>query len=247
MTITPATLAQTIRAAGINPVELADEWDVTPRVAEQWQTSKQPPFKAEDYAAKHLEQMAGHVNQLLDVIQAAGDSTVLLRSYWPDDLVTGSSGTPLHGHQYNLTIQHLLLLEELGAFEATIVVVPTNRWFDNDTRHLVLSPRTPVFAVAHRLPDQARIDLCVPATDSDDPGVESAEDLIAVDTLHVDLPLPQEQVSASGLWKQGAYKPILLAEGFRPTTDWRLSGTGYPIAIASVLPIDVTPHLHSHP
>ncbi len=245
MTINAATLAQMIRAAGIHPGSLPAEWECSKRVAEQWQTSKQPPFKAEDYAARQLEQMAHHVKKLLAIIYDAGTTTVLLRSFQPDDFVAFyEEDTPWTGGQYNRAIQHVLLMEEMGSFDADIMVIPDHKWPGADHEHiLVLEPDTPLFAVAHRFPDQARIDLCVPVRDESSPGVRSVEDLTAVETLQPPLPLPEDQLTNSGLWAPRAFWEYLDASMVTAQTDWRVSGAGYPVSITSILPDEMSIHI----
>lgn len=245
MTINAATLAQVLRSAGIPNKDLPEIWECSMRVAEQWQTSKQPPFKAEDFAAKSLEQMAFHVKDLLDIISAAGPTTVLLRSYQPNDYVDFyEHDDPWTGNQYNRAIQHILLMEEMGSFEADIMVIPDQKWPGGDYDNiLVLEPDTPLFAVAHRFPDQARIDLCVPARDESSPGVESVEDLVAIETLQPPLPLPEEAITSSGLWSPHDIWEYLDASMVTALTDWRVSGAGHPVSVTSILPDEMSIHI----
>ncbi len=245
MTVNAATLAQIIHAAGINPRDLPEEWQVSKRVAEQWLTSKQPPFKAEDYGTLHLEDMVRHVRTLLSTITDAGNSVILLRSFEPDDLITDLGDKPRTGLQYNRAIQHLLLMEAMDTFDATLVVIPDAKWPDNNEHIMVLRPDTPVFAVAHRLPDEARIDLCVPTSDPTSPGVQSAEDLIALDTLHPELPLPADQLGDTGLWKPRSIGEFLATSSVHALGDWRISGAGHPVAITSILPNDLEPYFQN--
>lgn len=242
MTINADTLAQLVRASGVTTSHMRAAMDTSPRVAQQWLSSKHPPHKAERYGREQLAILAQVFRHLEKTVYAVDDATVLIRSFLHDTDLSALLGDGWDGERYNTAIQHLLLAEALTPSALSLMVISEQAWpGDGDELVIHLRPETPVFAIAHRDANSPRLDLCVARRGDDDPrpGVEAADDVTAV--ASVDPPaLTGDELGGTGLWRPQAITTFLEDQGFHQTEDWRLSGHGHPIASTTVLPAELT-------
>lgn len=209
-------------------------------------SSKHPPHVAERAAEKALTNMVALLGILEDSVAHLPACTLLVRSFHQADVLTDLVGWEWTGAQHSAVIQHLLVLDAAGKLtrhpDTRIMVVADSMWpTDDDSLTLALDPRTPTVAIAHRDAQKARIDLCVPRMNVDDPrpGVQAAEDVTAVDRIEVPLPLGEKDVNHNGLWVEKSILRTLSGAGYTHIEDCRLSGYGYPIATTTVLPTEL--------
>lgn len=250
MAINPDTLSHIIKAStGYGGARLGRDWDVTPRMATQWLTSKFPPNKTEDYAQFHMNRLVDAIRQMETALTTANGHTVLLRCFQigDDDTIEHTLGDNWAPTSFNKAIHYLLIRHAHTPYPATPTVIADTSWpGDPHALTLTVDKHTPLFAVAHRDPANTRMDLCIHRTTDQQTPVHGADDLTAVDTLTPAGELTADDIGGTGLWKQSSMRTFLTSQGFHPLCDWRLGGTGHPVGLTAVLPADIASYVVHH-
>lgn len=153
VTINAGTLKQMLFASGFTTVDkLGKLWNVSQSVAEQWLTSKNPAFKAEDFVRSHFEDMAEVVGRMRDLALDNPTGTILVRTFDPEDgelpsildlpttsVLPGKGWSPT---RLNLAIEYFLMVEHLNPSGAHIHLVADDDWTEREDTYLKATPDT---------------------------------------------------------------------------------------------------------
>ena len=200
-------------------------------------------------AWRDFTDLAGMVEYLRNHTLDANGGLVYIRSHTAKETpFVDLSGPRPDPHRYNRALQHLLMWDYLEPSGANITVIANRRWPTNRKEIVLTLPRsTPMYAVMHRDPTNAYIDLCLPLEEDDNrPPIEGSdqqpdgsETLTSITTLRPEHVPEGDDLGGTGLWQPSAASKVLAAHGWENLEDWRLSGGGHPVGTTTIVPTDV--------